>query len=134
MHVRLARRVAGALLFSAAATPALSAGVVPLCGVFGNIEGCRAYETGNPRGDYLMLTDDTFSSKAIGCSFQAQISIGNATFTVGAVCTPGGAQTVQVVDHGAGGYGFVDPSGVELGPLVACAPPKITGSLSRMQA
>jgi len=136
-HVPLRRldpKVISGVVFGVLFTlPALAEGAVPVGGVFGNKEGCRAYQTGQPIADYMMLTEDTFSSRRIGCAFQSVISIEKGVFTVEAICSPGGKQTVRVVDHGSAGYGFLAGSESELGPMFPCSPAKITGSLVRVQ-
>lgn len=136
-HGRLPRLdpagVGSAILGVLLALPALAEGAVPVGGVYGNEEGCRAYQTGQPLADYLVLTEDTFSSRRIGCAFQSVLSIDKGVFTVEAICSPGGKQTVRVVDHGSAGYGFVAGSDSELGPMFPCSPAKITGSLVRVE-
>ena len=119
--------IGATVFFAALALPALAAGIFPLEGAFGNAAGCRLYATGIQSPGYMLLTGDTFSSPAVGCDFESLVSSDKAVFIARATCSPGGGQTVQVIDHGTDGYGLIVGGGPEVGPLAACAPVNLTG-------
>jgi len=121
---RMGARIGATILFTALATPAFAQGVLPLTGIFGNEAGCHLYATGTKLNDtYQLLTSDTFSSAAIGCDFGVLVSSNEASFTIDAVCSPGGKSTVRVGDLGPDGLTFSvdDHPGIVSG-LKACPP------------
>ena len=72
------------------ATPAL-AGVLPFEGVFGNVDGCHLYMTGDfPSDDVFLLTPDTFTSYGTGCDFESLAATIGSVFSVNATCSSEG--------------------------------------------
>ena len=121
---RMGARIGATILFTALAAPALAGGVLPFTGIFGNEAGCHLFATGTKLNDtYQLLTPDTYSSAGIGCDFDTLVSSTEASFTIDAVCSPGGKSTVRIADLGAEGLSFsVDDRPGIISGLKACPP------------
>ena len=90
-------------------------------GIYGNPTGCHLYETGERIGDnYQLLTPDTFSSKAVGCDFEALASANTVLFTVDAICSPGGRRQVTISQTDQDGYTIRLDQTTFVGPLPPC--------------
>ncbi len=122
------RRMGAAIAMTLLATPALAAGVLPLGGPFGNVDGCHLFATGQfVSDDVFLLTPDTFQSYGTGCDFETLVSSADSVFTVHATCSSEGeagldGELVRIIDHGVDGYGIQFDGIEEWGPYKACPP------------
>jgi hypothetical protein len=130
----------GAIIFlTLLSTPSLAGGVLPFEGAFGNAGGCRFYNHGGtPSEDFMLLTPDTFAAHAAACDFDALISHDQAVFLVSAVCQGAGdgregMDQLQVIDHGAEGYGIKFEDIAEWGPWTACPPSDVNSGETTVQ-
>ena len=119
------------IILLALASPA-AAGVLPFEGAFGNAPGCHLYATGEIKGDYQLLTGDTFAARAVACDFQSLVTADNGVFTVTALCGRG-EEAVRIIDHGTEGYSVKLADDLQWGPLKAC-PPVDLGNGSEMRS
>jgi len=118
----------GAIILVTFSTPALADGVLPYDGIYGNPTGCHLYATGEKLGDnYQLLTPDTFSSKAVGCDFDALVSSNTVIFTVEAICSPGGRRQVTISQTGQDGYTIRLDQTTFVGPLPPCPEAELLG-------
>ena len=118
----------GAIILVSLSTPAWAQGVLPYDGIYGNPAGCHLYETGEKLSDnYQLLTPDTFTSKAVGCDFEALASSNAVLFTVDAICSPGGRRQVTISQTGQDGYTFRLDQTTFVGPLPPCPQADLLG-------
>jgi hypothetical protein len=118
----------GAIILVSLSTPVWAQGVLPYDGIYGNSAGCHLYETGEKLSDnYQLLTPDTFTSKAVGCDFEALASSNAVLFTVNAICSPGGRRQVTISQTGQDGYTIRLDQTTFVGPLPPCPSADLLG-------
>lgn len=116
--------VGAGIILAILATPAIAAGVLPFDGAFGNAPGCHLYATGEGKGDYQLLTGDTFAARAVACDFQSLVTADGGVFRVSAVCGRG-EEAVTITDNGTDGYSVKLVDDLAWGPLKACPPTEL---------
>ena len=123
------RRIPVVIVTAVLAAPAFADGVLPYDGIYGNPSGCHLFATGEKLGDnYQLLTPDTFSSKTMGCDFDALVSSNTVIFTVDAICSPGGRRQVTISQTGQDGYTIRLDQTTFVGPLPPCPQTDLLGS------